>query len=100
MKKNNEINDMKLKKDLACEKLSHISDLLKYKFSLNTTNIILKREYSIYIEDEGICFEQKYSIDEIIACNVDIEARKLRRGFCMCVALDEIKEYEERKKGN
>jgi hypothetical protein len=103
MKKNNAINDkkqIKLKEEVAFEKISHISDLLEYKFALNATYEINKKEYSIYIEDEEIFFVNNYKFDELISCDVDEEAHKLRRGFCMCIALDEIKEYEEQRKGS
>lgn len=86
MKKFNNMNDIKLKKiieKLALEKLSHISDILEYKFSLNNTCEVNKPEYGILIEDEGTLFGHTYNIDELIETNVNIEACILRREFFM-----------------
>ncbi|MBZ9689373.1 hypothetical protein G9F72_024045 [Clostridium estertheticum] len=103
MNRVNKISDIiqkKLKEELVREKISHISDVLEYKYSLHCECEISKEEYVITIEDEGISINQAYDIDELIELDVNLEIRILRRAFCMCIGNDEFKKYEEHSKGN
>ncbi|WPC42810.1 hypothetical protein [Clostridium sp. JS66] len=87
MKKINEINERrKLKEDLACEKLKHISSVLKHKYSINNTYEINKNEYVILIAEEDVFIRHAYNLTRLIELDVDIETRIIRRAFCMYVA--------------
>ncbi|HEY8890186.1 MAG TPA: hypothetical protein VIM70_08000 [Clostridium sp.] len=100
MKKVNVMNkerEEKLKEKLACEKLSHISDILEYKFGIQNTPVTNKNEYNIFIEDEDerICFQHTYTMEEILQSHVDSEAYRLRKDFSICIALETFKSLEE-----
>ncbi|WP_160691661.1 hypothetical protein [Clostridium sp. C2-6-12] len=87
MKRITELNErIKLKEDLACEKLKHISSLLKYQYSINNTYEINKNEYSIIIEEEEVFVNHTYDIDKLLKIDVDMETRIIRGAFCMCIA--------------
>lgn len=87
MKKITELNERrKLKEDLACEKLKHISSVLKYKYSINNTYEINKNEYSIIIKEEEVFVNHTYAIDNLLKIDVDMETQIIRRAFCMYVA--------------
>lgn len=87
MKKITELNERrKLKEDLACEKLKHISNVLNYKYSLNNTYKINKNEYSIIIDEEEVFANHTYDIDKLIKIDVDMETQIIRRAFCMYIA--------------
>jgi len=93
MKKNNDIKLNNIKERLACEKLSHISHILEYKYSLHTECEINQKEYGIWIEHEGVPFNHVYDINELVEIDVDIETRILRRAFFLGFGMDEYKEY-------
>lgn len=70
MKKVNVMNnerEKKLKERLAFEKLSHISDILEYKFGVQNTPAINGKEYDVFIED----------VDEEIYFNILIPWKRL-----------------------
>lgn len=103
MNRVNKISDIKqrqLKEKLAFEKISRVSNVLEYKYSLHSQCEISKEEYGISIEDEGISIQQVYNVDELMEIDADLEIRILRRVFCMCIGNDEFKKYQEDRKGN
>ncbi|NNU78154.1 hypothetical protein [Clostridium estertheticum] len=105
MKKVNVMNkerEEKLNEKLACEKLNHISDILEYKFGIQNTPGINKKEYDIFIEDvdEEIYFQHTYSMEEMVECHVELQAFRLRKDFSICIALETFKTFEEEVNGN
>lgn len=87
MKKITELNERrKLKEDLACEKLKHISSVLKYKYSINNTYEINRNEYCIIIDEEEVFVNHTYDIDKLLKIDVEMETRIIRGAFCMYVA--------------
>lgn len=99
MKKVNVLSEEKVRKlegNLACEKLSHISAILRYKFGIQNTAGINKKEYDIFIEDvdEEIYFQHTYSMEEILECHVDSEVYRLRKDFCIYIALETFNALE------
>jgi len=96
MEETNIIELKEIMKDLACEKLSHISDILKHKFGINNIQGRNRKEYYIFIEDteEGICFKHTYTTEEIVSINIETEVYILRKEFSVCNAVEKSKEFD------
>lgn len=96
----NEIEVHELQEMLATERINHISSIIKLQYGIECDWVMNPSmdEYTIYLddEDEGIYFKHTYSSLDLINCEVYGQAYCLKRDFCMCIALDAIKEYEEK----
>lgn len=97
-KYSDEIKVNELQEMLATERIAHISSIITLQYGIECDWVfnLNENEYTIYLddEDEETYYKHTYPSLDLINCEVHGQAYMLRRNFCMCVALEAIKEYE------
>lgn len=102
---NNEgLNVNELQEMLAMERLDHICSIIKFQFGVECDWEINgdMEGFTIYLEDEieDVYFHHKYSMEDLIDCDVTEQAYFLRRWLNTCISLQCIQDYENERVKN